>query len=110
MNEKVLSKDLDMSKRAYEVFVRVGVGQDYQKGEVYSALRSVPGVTTVEPVIGSGQEGTQSAFITLAIKFCCQPPANVSSIAYVNNIIKPAIKKIEGMNLVRIIGAPERVY
>jgi hypothetical protein len=110
LNEKSLSKDLEMSKRVYEVFIRVGVDQRYQKGEIYSAFRSVPGITTVEPVIGSGQEGTQSSFITLAIKFCCQPPADVSSIAYVNNMIKPAIKRIEGMNLVRIVGTPERVY
>ena len=110
LSEKVLSKDLDMSKRVYEVFVRVGISQNYQKGEIYSAFRSVPGITTVEPVIGSGQEGTQSSFITLAIKFCCHPPANASSIAYVNNMIKPAIKRIEGMNLVRIVGTPERVY
>tara|TARA_R100000008_G_C3574787_1_gene164517 strand:- start:252 stop:1379 length:1128 start_codon:yes stop_codon:yes gene_type:complete len=110
LNERVLSKDLEMSKRVYEVFVRVGIGQDYQKGEIYSSLRSVPGITTVEPVIGSGQQGTQSSFITLAVKFCCHPPANVSSIAYVNNMIKPAIKRISGLNLVRIIGIPERVY
>tara|TARA_Y100000296_G_C5167582_1_gene255534 strand:- start:1196 stop:2323 length:1128 start_codon:yes stop_codon:yes gene_type:complete len=110
LNEKTLSKDLDASKRVYEVFIRVGIGQEYQKGEIYSAFRSVPGITTVEPVIGSGQLGTQSSFITLAVKFCCHPPANVSSIAYVNNMIKPAIKRIEGMNLVRIVGTPERVY
>tara|TARA_Y100000593_G_C4297042_1_gene331214 strand:- start:631 stop:1758 length:1128 start_codon:yes stop_codon:yes gene_type:complete len=110
LNERNLNQDLDSAKRVYEVFIRVGIVQDYQKGEVYSALRSVKGITTCEPVIGSGQEGTQSSFVTLAIKFCCHPPATVSSIAFLDNVIKPAIQRIEGMNLVRVIGAPERVY
>ena len=94
---------------SYIAYVRIALnkGIGISKGEAQSEIRAIPGVTTVSLMPDATSEGDVYYYATFGIRFCCDPAAQKSPEFYVKKVLLPAMKRISGVTVARVIGVPE---
>jgi len=92
--------------QSHQIMIKIktakGVGGD--KYEVLGEIRSIPGVTIVSYVPGTGREDTTNYYDVIKIKFCCATPIRISPRAFVRRILRKEIGRVQGLSVIGIIG------
>ena len=97
--------------KSFEVRAKIrknkSIGGD--KYETIGEIRSIPGVTVVSYVPGSGTEDASNYYDLVRIKFCCIQNVRISPRSFVNRILRKEINKISGINVQKFVGNIVRV-
>ena len=103
INERVAGETEYLS---HEIMIKCktikGVGGD--KYEILGQIRSIPGVTIVSYVPGTGREDASNYYDVVKIKFCCATPVRISPRSYVKRILRNEMNRIPGLTVQRIVG------
>ncbi len=97
--------------KSFETHVRIKKNKEVggDKYETIGEIRSIPGVTVVSYLPGSGTEDASSYYDTIRVKFCCTQNVRISPRSYANRILRKEINKIPGIHVVKFVGGIGRV-
>jgi len=95
----------------YEVSVRVAINKatGLTKAATFAEVRAVPGVTTVNVVPGTVAPGVTYYYETLSIRFCCMPQLVTVPGNYVRNTLLAGMRRVQGLNVVRVVGSIDQI-
>lgn len=97
--------------QSFEIHARIKKNKDIggDKYETIGEIRSIPGVTVVSYLPGSGTEDATNYYDTVRIKFCCTQSVRISRRSYVSRILRKEINKIGGIFVLKFVGRIRRV-
>lgn len=97
--------------QSFETHIRIKKNKDIggDKYETIGEIRSIPGVTVVSYLPGSGTEDASNYYDTIRVKFCCMQSVRISPRSYVSKILRPAVNNIEGIRVLKVVGRVRRV-
>jgi hypothetical protein len=97
--------------QSFEIHTRIKKNKDIggDKYETIGEIRSIPGVTVVSYLPGSGTEDATNYYDTLRIKFCCTRSVRISPRSYANRMLRKEINKINGIHVLKFVGRIRRV-
>ena len=96
---------------SHEISIRVAINKKtgLTKADTFANIRAIRGVTTVNVVPGTVADGLTSYYETLAIRFCCEPPADSNPGLYLKHSLMKGMKSVAGLTVVRTIGMPQEL-
>ncbi|MAF44008.1 MAG: hypothetical protein CMI54_07595 [Parcubacteria group bacterium] len=108
LNERVAGK---AEYQSHQIMMKCkttkGVGGD--KYEILGQIRSIPGVTIVSYVPGTGREDASHYYDIVKVKFCCTTPVRMSPRSFVRRILRGEMNRIPGLTVQRIVGQIEAI-
>jgi hypothetical protein len=96
---------------SHEISIRVAINKKtgLTKADTFANIRAIRGVTTVNVVPGTVADGLTSYYETLAIRFCCEPPADSNPGLYLKHSLMKGMKSVVGLTVVRTVGMPQEL-
>ena len=110
LNEEI-EADTEILTPTYEVNIRVAINKvtGLTKAATFAEVRAIPGVTTVNVAPGTVAPGHTSFYQTLSVRFCCVDPAATNPGLYLKYTLLGGMKKVQGLTVVRVVGAIEQI-